>query len=94
MAGVERSLVQAELSSLDWPDTDGLAAAHREVLELSVRHGLESSAVGLMRALQKLEHHHGDTAPADSVGSLLRSHPATPARLRSLFRPALLAGFA
>jgi DNA-directed RNA polymerase specialized sigma24 family protein len=48
LAGLERSLVAAELASLDWPDTDGLASAHREVLELSVRHGLESRAVGLI----------------------------------------------
>ncbi len=45
---LERSLLAAELTSLDWPDTDGLCAAHREVLELSVRHGMESRAVGLM----------------------------------------------
>src|SRR5260221_5714231 len=48
MAGLERTLLAAELASLDWPDTDGLGSAHREVLELSVRHGLESRAVGLM----------------------------------------------
>ncbi|GAA1989733.1 BACON domain-containing protein [Catenulispora subtropica] len=48
MAELERSLLAAELSSLDWPDTDGLTAAHREVLELSVRHGMESRAVGLI----------------------------------------------
>ncbi|MFL6117125.1 MAG: BACON domain-containing protein [Catenulispora sp.] len=45
---LERSLLAAELTSLDWPDTDGLGAAHREVLELSVRHGMESRAVGLI----------------------------------------------
>lgn len=50
MAGLERSLLVAELASLDWPDTDGMQTAHREVLELSVRHGLESRAVGLMLA--------------------------------------------
>ena len=48
MAGLERTLLSAELASLDWPDTDGLSAAHREVLELSVRHGMESRAVGMM----------------------------------------------
>lgn len=50
LAGLERSLLAAELASLDWPDTDGMQTAHREVLELSVRHGLESRAVGLMLA--------------------------------------------
>lgn len=48
LADLERSLLTAELASLDWPDTDGLTAAHREVLELSVRHGMESRAVGLI----------------------------------------------
>ena len=50
MAGLERSLLAAELASLDWPDTAGMQTAHREVLELSVRHGLESRAVGLILA--------------------------------------------
>jgi DNA-directed RNA polymerase specialized sigma24 family protein len=48
MTELERTLLAAELASLDWPDTDGLSAAHREVLELSVRHGMESRAVGMM----------------------------------------------
>ena len=48
MAELERTLLAAELASLDWPDTDGLSAAHREVLELSVRHGMESRAIGMM----------------------------------------------
>jgi DNA-directed RNA polymerase specialized sigma24 family protein len=48
MAELERKMLAAELASLDWPDTDGLSAAHREVLELSVRHGMESRAVGMM----------------------------------------------
>jgi DNA-directed RNA polymerase specialized sigma24 family protein len=48
MAELERTLLSAELASLDWPDTDGLSASHREVLELSVRHGMESRAVGMM----------------------------------------------
>lgn len=58
---------------------------------------LSGSAVGLMRALQKLEHHHGGPAggvPADSISSLLRSHPGTPARLRSLFEAGLAGGYA
>jgi heat shock protein HtpX len=50
---------------------------------------LSGSAVGLARALQKLEHHHaGDgaaaTAPLGAIGILLRSHPETVARVRSL----------
>ncbi|MBS2536283.1 hypothetical protein KGQ20_26310 [Catenulispora sp. NF23] len=48
MAELERTLLSAELASLDWPDTDGLSGAHREMLELSVRHGMESRAVGMM----------------------------------------------
>lgn len=48
MAELERTLLAAELASLDWPDTDGLSAAHREMLELSVRHGMESRAVGMI----------------------------------------------
>jgi heat shock protein HtpX len=48
---------------------------------------LSGSAFGLMRALQKLEHHHVGGAPGavDSLDGLLRSHPATAARLRGLF---------
>lgn len=52
---------------------------------------LSGSAFGLMRALQKLERHHAGERPADSaealvgaIGALLRSHPETPTRLRSL----------
>jgi heat shock protein HtpX len=52
---------------------------------------LSGSAFGLMRALQKLERHHAGERPAESaealvgaIGALLRSHPETPTRLRSL----------
>jgi heat shock protein HtpX len=58
---------------------------------------LSGSAVGLMRALQKLEHHHGGSASGasvDATGTLLRSHPETPARLRSLFEVGLAGRYA
>jgi len=57
---------------------------------------LSGSAVGLMRALQKLEQHHaggsaavGRSAPASSFAALLRAHPETPARLCSQFQSGL-----
>jgi heat shock protein HtpX len=55
---------------------------------------LSGSAHGLMRALQKLEHHHGDetaTGQHGALGMLLRSHPETALRLRRLFENGLAA---
>ena len=52
---------------------------------------LSGSAMGLMCALLKLEQHHArdlagarGTTPENSLAALLRAHPETPARLRSL----------
>jgi heat shock protein HtpX len=57
---------------------------------------LSGSAVGLMCALLKLEHHHaggsvavGRRAPAGSFAALLRAHPETKARLCCLFQSGL-----
>jgi hypothetical protein len=45
-----------------------------------------------MRALEKLERHHAGDRPVaaapppfGAIGTLLRSHPETPTRVRSLF---------
>lgn len=42
---LERELRKAELRSVNWPEADGLTPAHREVVELSIRHGLDTCGV-------------------------------------------------
>jgi len=51
LASLERSLRRAEFHSLEWPESEGLAPAHREILELTIRHGLDSQGLGLVLGL-------------------------------------------
>ena len=50
---LEGSLRRAEFQSLAWSDAEGLAPAHREVLELTIRHGLDSRGLALVLALRE-----------------------------------------
>ena len=50
---LEGSLRRAEFQSLAWPEAEGLAPAHREVLELTIRHGLDSRGLALVLALRE-----------------------------------------
>jgi DNA-directed RNA polymerase specialized sigma24 family protein len=54
LRSLEANLRRAELSSLDWPEADGIAPACREVLELTIRHGLDSRSISLV--LGSVEH--------------------------------------
>jgi DNA-directed RNA polymerase specialized sigma24 family protein len=56
LASLERSLRRAEFHSLEWPESEGLAPAHREVLELTIRHGLDSQGLGLVLGLGQVGH--------------------------------------
>lgn len=60
LASLERSLRRAEFHSLEWPESEGLSPAHREILELTIRHGLDSHGLGLVLGLGQ---------SADSAGS-------------------------
>jgi len=51
LASLERNLRRAEFHSLEWPESEGLAPAHREILELTIRHGLDSQGLGLVLGL-------------------------------------------
>jgi DNA-directed RNA polymerase specialized sigma24 family protein len=51
LAALERSLRRAEFHSLEWPESEGLVPAHREILELTIRHGLDSQGLGLVLGL-------------------------------------------
>ena len=50
---LERNLRRAEFQSLAWPEAEGLAPAHREVLELTIRHGLDSRGLALVLGLRE-----------------------------------------
>ncbi|MBR7832284.1 hypothetical protein KDL01_03380 [Actinospica durhamensis] len=50
---LEGNLRRAEFHSLAWPDAEGLAPAHREVLELTIRHGLDSRGLALVLGLRE-----------------------------------------
>ena len=59
-SGVSASLVQlegnlrrAEFQSLAWAEAEGLSPAHREVLELTIRHGLDSRGLALVLGLRE-----------------------------------------
>ena len=59
-SGVAASLIQlegnlrrAEFHSLAWPEAEGLTPAHREVLELTIRHGLDSRGLALVLGLRE-----------------------------------------
>ncbi|MBS2965043.1 sigma-70 family RNA polymerase sigma factor [Actinocrinis puniceicyclus] len=51
LAALERNLRRAEFHSLEWPESEGLDPAHREILELTIRHGLDSNGLGLVLGL-------------------------------------------
>jgi DNA-directed RNA polymerase specialized sigma24 family protein len=50
---LERNLRRAECQSLAWAEAEGLAPAHREVLELTIRHGLDSRGLALVLGLRE-----------------------------------------
>ncbi|HEX4791585.1 MAG TPA: sigma-70 family RNA polymerase sigma factor, partial [Actinospica sp.] len=50
---LEDNLRRAEFQSLAWPEAEGLAPAHREVLELTIRHGLDSRGLALVLGLRE-----------------------------------------
>ncbi|HEU5428172.1 MAG TPA: hypothetical protein VFU74_14930 [Actinocrinis sp.] len=76
LASLERNLRRAEFHSLEWPESEGLAPAHREILELTIRHGLDSHGLGLVlglgqyaRSAQSGRSGRGADAPLGSIGS-------------------------
>jgi DNA-directed RNA polymerase specialized sigma24 family protein len=80
---LEGNLRRAEFQSLAWPEAEGLAPAHREVLELSIRHGLDSRGLALVLGLREgsasagLASSHGFGLLADAWRELERSLAAT-----------------
>jgi DNA-directed RNA polymerase specialized sigma24 family protein len=50
---LEGNLRRAEFHSLAWPEAEGLAPSHREVLELTIRHGLDSRGLALVLGLRE-----------------------------------------
>ncbi|MGH6657348.1 MAG: RNA polymerase sigma factor [Actinocrinis sp.] len=69
LASLERNLRRAEFHSLEWPESEGLAPAHREILELTIRHGLDSNGLGLVLGLGQSGGRAGSGAVIGSVGS-------------------------
>ncbi len=76
LASLERNLRRAEFHSLEWPESEGLAPAHREILELTIRHGLDSHGLGLVLGLgqsarsgQSGRFGRGGDAPIGSIGA-------------------------
>jgi DNA-directed RNA polymerase specialized sigma24 family protein len=53
LLALEGNLRRAEFHSLAWPEAEGLAPAHREVLELTIRHGLDSRGLALVLGLRE-----------------------------------------
>src|SRR6266568_2213264 len=82
-SGVSASLIQlegnlrrAEFHSLAWPEAEGLAPPHREVLELTIRHGLDSRGLALVLGLREaagIAPSHGFGLLADAWRELERS---------------------
>jgi DNA-directed RNA polymerase specialized sigma24 family protein len=74
---LEGSLRRAEFQSLAWAEAEGLAPAHREVLELTIRHGLDSRGLALVLGLRDgaagLAPTHGFGLLADAWRELERS---------------------
>ena len=74
---LEGNLRRAEFQSLAWPEAEGLAPAHREVLELTIRHGLDSRGLALVLGLRDgaagLASSHGFGLLADAWRELERS---------------------
>lgn len=50
---LEGNLRRAEFQSLAWAEAESLAPAHREVLELTIRHGLDSRGLALVLGLRE-----------------------------------------
>ncbi len=69
LASLERNLRRAEFHSLEWPESEGLAPAHREILELTIRHGLDSNGLGLVLGLGQPGGRSGYSGVIGSVGS-------------------------
>lgn len=69
LAALERSLRRAEFNSLEWPESAGLMRVHREVLELTIRHGLDSRAVGQVLGLGQGGAGSGTAGLAGSAGA-------------------------
>lgn len=67
LAALERSLRRAEFHSLEWPESEGLAPAHKEILELTIRHGLDSQGLGLVLGLGRPG--RGGGSPGRNAGS-------------------------
>ncbi|MBR7825876.1 hypothetical protein KDK95_06110 [Actinospica sp. MGRD01-02] len=73
---LEGNLRRAEFQSLAWPEAEGLAPSHREVLELTIRHGLDSRGLALVLGLREaagLAPAHGFGLLADAWRELERS---------------------
>jgi DNA-directed RNA polymerase specialized sigma24 family protein len=74
---LEGNLRRAEFQSLAWAEAEGLSPAHREVLELSIRHGLDSRGLALVLGLRDgaagLAPTHGFGLLADAWRELERS---------------------
>jgi DNA-directed RNA polymerase specialized sigma24 family protein len=73
---LEGNLRRAEFQSLAWPEAEGLAPAHREVLELTIRHGLDSRGLALVLGLREaagIAPTHGFGLLADAWRELERS---------------------
>lgn len=67
LAALERDLRRAELNSLEWPEAAGLAPTDREILELSVRHGLDSQSIGLVLGFGQPRPDAGPTAASPTA---------------------------
>ena len=74
---LEGNLRRAEFQSLAWAEAEGLSPAHREVLELTIRHGLDSRGLALVLGLRDgaagLAPTHGFGLLADAWRELERS---------------------
>ena len=74
---LEGNLRRAEFQSLAWAEAEGLAPAHREVLELTIRHGLDSRGLALVLGLRDgaagIAPTHGFGLLADAWRELERS---------------------
>ncbi|HEV2640877.1 MAG TPA: hypothetical protein VGX23_37515 [Actinocrinis sp.] len=66
---LERSLRRAELHSLEWAEAEGLVPVHREILELTIRHGLDSRGLGLVLGLNQSGGRDPSAAPGARPGS-------------------------
>ncbi|HWG26184.1 BACON domain-containing protein [Actinospica sp.] len=67
---LEGNLRRAEFQSLAWPEVEALAPAHREVLELTIRHGLDSRGLALVLGLREGAAGAAGLAPSHGFGLL------------------------